>query len=347
MKKYFWLSLVLVAFVFAFNTSIVCADSKPLKLKMQSAYPPGDNTYDVHSVELVKWIKDASKGRVEVDLYAPGALCDFTEMHRALQHGTIDIGAKFGMLYSGAMPMGDIVGGLPFAWGNGEEGMEEAIEVFFGPKYRLIDVVREAFAEKNQFFLTPNWCDAYPFLLNFPMNKISDLKGKKLRAGGSGAKWFTKAGAATVSIPGAEVYMAMKLGTVEGTAFPPRILEGQKLKEVVKYMILPGLAGPQTQHVFHKKSWEKIPADVRAILTDEKNLIAFYRRCGKAYIKGDDEAVAEATKYGVKTITLSKDVVKESRILAQSIWDEFAARDKHCAKAVEILKRFQRDKGGL
>lgn len=347
MKRIVLLSLLLVAFVFAFNLNIAGADSKPLKLKMQSAYPPGDNTYDIHSVELVKWIKDASKGNVDVELFAPGALCDFTEMHRALQHGTIDIGAMFGMLYAGAMPMGDIVGGLPFAWGNGEEGMEECVELFFGPKYRLIDVVREAFAEKGQFFLTPNWCDAYPFLLNFPMNKISDLKGHKLRAGGSGAKWFTRAGAATVSIPGAEVYMAMKLGTVEGTAFPPRILESQKLKEVVKYVILPGLAGPNTEHVFHKKTWEKIPADVRATLTDEKNLIAFYRRCGKAYIAGDDAAMAEATKYGVKTIKLSKEVIKEARILAQPIWDEYAAKDKHCAKAVDIIKRYQRDKGGL
>jgi len=346
MKRIAVLSLLLVAFLFAFNTNVAGAD-EVIKLKLQCAYPPGDNSYDVHSVELIKLIKAVSKGKVDVALFAPGALSDYTEMHRALQNGVFDIGTIFGPPYAGAMPMGDIVAGLPFAWGNGEEGMEECIEIFWGKKYRLIDVVREAYAEKGQFFLTPNWCDAYPFLLNFPMHKVEDVKGHKLRAAGSAAKWFTKAGAATVTIPGAEIYMALKLGTVEGTPFPPRILESQKLKEVIKYMVLPGLAGPNTQHVFNLKSWQKVPDDVKKALLDEKALIDFYRKTGRAYIKGDDEAVASATKYGLKTIVLSKAVMKDARILAQSIWDELAARDKHCAKAVEIIKRYQKDTGGL
>ena len=338
MKKVLFLLLSLVL-VLSLNSALMAGDV--IKWKMQSAYPPGDATYDVHSMEAVKLIESMSGGKVKIELFPPGALCAVPEMANAVSQGMIDMAAVYGPFYAGSVPVGDVDGGLPFTWTS----MDQVAELYWDPKYRLIDVIRQGWDKKNVFYLVPNACGSYPFLFKFPVNKLDELKGHKIRAAGAAAEWFRKAGASPVSLPGGEIYMAMKLGTIEGTPFPPMILETLKLKEVVDYIIFPGfVTPPQTCIIINKDAWNALPKDLREKLTNDVTLIDFYKANGKAYQARDDQALETAYKAGIKKIVLPEEEMKKARTMAIEIWENVGKKDQYSGEAVDILKRYMNDK---
>ncbi len=341
MKKAYSILLGLLFMLMVPVLNLAGAADEVMKLKMQCAYPPGDATYDVHTKNTAKLIEEAGKGKIKIDIFAPGALCDVKEMVNAVSHGMIDIGVIYGPRYSGSVPVGDVEGGLPFSWVS----KDQVVELFWDPKYRLIDVIREGWDKKNIYYLAPNACGSYPFNLTFPLHKISDFKGHKIRGMGAAGQWLRLAGASPVVIPGGEIYMAIKLGTIDGTPFPPMILDTLKLKEVVKYVIFPGLvAPPQTCTIINKDVWNSLPEDVRNTLSDDKLIIDNYIKNGDLYQKRDDSALKNAQEYGVKTITLSDDQMKEGRKLAVEVWDKVGEKDKYSKKAVGTLKKYMKEK---
>ena len=66
--------------------------------------------------------------------------------------------------------------------------------------------------------------------------------GRQIRALGVYGKYVQKLGASAVVVPGAEMYMAMKLGTIDGAIYGATGLQDVKLHEVVKYYTLPTAA---------------------------------------------------------------------------------------------------------
>ncbi len=344
MKKFSLLVLILVVFLFMAFCNPAAAADKVIKLKMQSAYPPGDATYDVHAVETARLIEKAGNGKIKIDLFAPGALCDVKEVVNGVSRGMIDIGVIYGPRYSGSVPVADVEGGLPFTWTS----MDQVAELFWDPKYRLIDLIREGWDKKNIYYFSPNACGSYPFNLTFPLHKISDFKGHKIRGMGAAGKWLRLAGASPVVIPGAEIYMSMKLGVVDGTPFPPMGLETLKLKEVVKYVVFPGLVTPpQTCTIINKDVWKSLPEDMRKILGNDKVVIDHYKKNGNAYQAKDNEALESAYAYGVKEITLSPEEMKKGRELGVEVWDDVGSKNPLLKKAVEKLKRYMTEKGLL
>lgn len=345
MKKIL-LVFMIVSLLFVCGANFAVAEPKVIKWRMQCAYPPGDGSYDIFSKEFVKLMDKVSNGRVKVELFTPGALSSVQEMITAVSKGMYQVGFIYPMSYAGTVPMGDIISGLPSAWSDDQKGVEEVVELFWGKKYRLIDVAQAAYAKKGIYFFGLGIGGDYPFLVNFPIKSMQDLQGRKIRASGAGQKWLARAGASSVFLPGGEIYMAMKLGTIDGTVFPTAILDKLKLKEVVKYAVHPGLTSPVVSHIINQKAWDALPADIRAALTDEVR-IELFRRTADTYIKNNKTAEEDAKKYGVQFSTLPDSEVKEGRRIALPVWDEVAAKDEFCAKGVEILKQFHKDRGNL
>lgn len=340
------LGFIIVSLLFVWGADFGAAEPKVIKWRMQCAYPPGDGSYDIFSKEFIKLMDKVSNGRVKVELYTPGSLSSVEEMITAVSKGMYQVGFIYPMTYSGTVPIGDIVSGLPSAWSDDQKGVEEMVELFWGRKYRLIDVVQAAYAKKGIYFFGLGVGGDYPFLVNFPIKSMKDLQGKKIRASGVGQKWLARAGASSVFLPGGEIYMAMKLGTIDGTVFPTAILDKLKLKEVVKYAVYPGLTSPAVAHIINQKAWDALPADIRDALTEDAR-IELFRRTVDQYISNNKKAAEDAKKVGVQFSTLPESEVIEGRKIALPLWDEVAAKDEFCARGVEILKRFHKDKGTL
>lgn len=344
MKKICLLCLLLAFCLFVFGIKDVGAQRKVMELRYQSAYPPGDVTYDILARTLIELMERVSGDEVKIKLFAPGSLVSVKDMVNALSEGLIDMAVVYGGMFAGTIPVADLEGGVPFS----RSSVSQYIEMMWGPKYRLMDVVREGYAKKNIHVITPQGAGDYLFMLNFPIQKFADLKGHKIRGAGAPAMWLRAVGAAPTTFPGSEIYMAMKLGTVEGILFPAMILENLKMKEVVKYIVSPPMHSPAgVITLMNKDVWNKLPPKLREGLT-ERTLVNYYRYATELYFEQDAMALEAAYKYGVKKIVLPAEEKVKAIKIAVPVWDQVAKEgDAFTKKGIEIIKRYHADIGDL
>jgi hypothetical protein len=76
-----------------------------------------------------------------------------THKNNSAQDGDLEmtangpVGMAFGANHAGSVPIGDIDSGLPYSWTTDDE----QTTLYWDPKYRIIDLVREGWAKKNIF----------------------------------------------------------------------------------------------------------------------------------------------------------------------------------------------------
>jgi TRAP-type C4-dicarboxylate transport system substrate-binding protein len=95
-----------------------------------------------------------------------------------------------------------------------------------------------------------------------------DLKGKKMRMwGGTWAEVFKELGTGLVTMPSAEVYIALQRGTVEGAGSALSAAYGFKWQEVApywSYFAKGGLGGPyHVPYMFSLDKWNTLPKDLQ------------------------------------------------------------------------------------
>jgi len=181
-------------------------------------------------------------------------------------------------------------------------------------------------------------------MTKFPVHKLEDLKGKKIRAVGMEAQIVKALGASAVAIAGAEQYMALQRGTVDGTDYPWYTIEKYKFYEVLDYITAPALHTPGViEIVVNQKTFQALAPDQQAAV--KKAAMAAMERSFKMTPQFDQEAVDAAAKRGVKIITLSKEELARFRQAVKPLWDEEAKKSPYSAKLVTILRENLASKG--
>lgn len=101
-----------------------------------------------------------------------------------------------------------------------------------------------------------------------PINTPADLKGVKIRTPKSTwrVKMFSAWGANPTPMSFSEVFVALQTGVIDGQENPYTNIYAAKLNEVQKYLSVTGHVYTPSYLTAGAKQWEKIPADVRAIL---------------------------------------------------------------------------------
>lgn len=122
------------------------------------------------------------------------------------------------------------------------------------------------FARQNQVFTSTGGSSPYMLLCTKPISTAADLKGARLRAGGAAwARWARQVGATPVSMPGNEIFEAMKQKVVECSIQSAPELSGLNLKEVTTD-ITPGVPGGTFSGAttnINRDVWRKLTEDQR------------------------------------------------------------------------------------
>lgn len=250
----------------------------PIRWRGQNAYPtPPEigpfpkSTAGTGNAPLVfaNWLSRETKGRFQLNLAPSGSIVPVAQMFTAVSKGVLDFGGLyFGAFHSGLMPETDIEIGLPFAW----ENLSEAWDGLHNRK--LLDEIRKIYAEHNIYWI-PVICNSnYSFGTRFPIPNPEALKGKKIRAGGIYGELVKKLGASPVLMPAGEVYMGLKLGTIDGTIFDLSQVEASKLKEVwTNYLINPNLNVIIGSLLINMDTFKKLPDDVKSMIENQVHLV--------------------------------------------------------------------------
>ncbi|WP_205880061.1 C4-dicarboxylate TRAP transporter substrate-binding protein [Lampropedia aestuarii] len=125
------------------------------------------------------------------------------------------------------------------------------------------------FARENQVFTGAGGSSPYMLLCTKPMQSADDLKGARLRAGGAAwARWARKVEAQPVSMPGNEIFEAMKQNVVECTIQSAPELSGLNLSEVTTSITpnLPGGAFSGASTNINRDVWRKLSEEQRRSL---------------------------------------------------------------------------------
>lgn len=153
----------------------------------------------------------------------------------------------------------------------------------------------------------------------FPVNKLSDLKGKKIRIFAKAQADYLKAlGAEPVSIPLAEVYPSLERGVVDGLITGPDVANRFKLHEVLGYGT-DLLLGPGAGYMIaSQRAWDKLPKDIRAKF--EALLPEMQKINWDVAFQENKEHIAAVKKNGIKlTIPAKPEWVPQLKKIAQDV----------------------------
>jgi len=305
--------------------------------KLQAAYPIGTSV-TMHGVEWAKAIERMTSGRLKVEILPPGAMCGPKNIINFLEKGVFDAAVSYGGFHTGLIPESDLEISLPLSARSWDEGWDAIYNRGLG------EVIQEAYDEHNiKWYPAPGDVN-YHFATNFPVKKLSDLKGKKIRALGVFGKYVEALGAVPVVVPGSEMYMAMKLGTIDGAIYGSTGLTDLKLREVVKYYTRPTAAQINLSLYINKDSLAKLPEDLRVIVEEGTRYIM--DDTAMRYTTENKKALADAVKLGYTEVTtLPEEELAKMRKLVKPIWDELAAKSPRMKKGVEIIKKQMADLG--
>ncbi len=160
-------------------------------------------------------------------------------------------------------------------------------------------------------------------MMKSPVEKLDDLKGKRLRSSGSqGAKTLQAFGAAPVSMAAAELFEALNKGIVDGAIRAPNHAFDFGEQDAYKYVITNPVQIAMGQVFIASRVWEKLPDNVKKVFNDtakdlEPQVMAYYKAQA-------DGAIEKLRAKGVKIITLPPAEAKRIADARLSYWDDIA-----------------------
>jgi TRAP-type mannitol/chloroaromatic compound transport system substrate-binding protein len=173
---------------------------------------------------------------------------------------------------------------------------------------------------------------------------VNDLKGLKMRIGGTAGAVLQKLGVVPQQIPGGEIYPALEKGTIDAAEWVgPYDDEKLGFYKVAKFYHYPGWweGGPELDLFVNLKAWEALPPEYKAALEGacyeaNMDMLAKYDALNPAALK---RLVAN----GVQLRPFSNEVLAACYKTAQTVYEEFAATNAKFKKVYEPWKRFRDD----
>jgi len=328
--------VVIVTFVVVFglfNASKVYATTV---IKFQSVYPQTSFITE-NLIFFADKVKEYTNGEVEVKLYWPGQLVKTQEAFSALQRGMIDGLAVSAQYAVGFMPEGNGEW-LPSSW----ENKEAMIDIYFN--HGFLDLIRTAAAQHDIRYVAPLACGSMGLLTKFPVHKMEDLKGKKIKTAGMSGDIMMALGATPVTISQSEQYMALQRGTIDGIYYPWYPIETYKFYEVITHIIQPAFHTPSLVPIWLSgKVWDGLSsANKDAINRAGKEAMLAAAAVSDAK---DERALRFSEEKGVGIIRLSPEEEQRFWEKVMGTYETHAKKSALCAKQVEIIKKYRKEKG--
>ncbi|MBI4965061.1 MAG: TRAP transporter substrate-binding protein DctP [Desulfomonile tiedjei] len=308
-------------------------------LRFYCAYP--EKSYTGQStLFFANEVARLTTNQVQVKVSWPGKDVKIGEVFDAVCQGELDGYSGSLVYFAGKMPEVNCQW-LPFNWANAND----AKDVLINKGY--MNVMAEAAATHGVTYLGALSAMNMGFLTKFPVAKIGDLKGKKIRsAGGILSEEAEALGASAVDLPAPDQYEALKSGRLDGTDFPWYAVEGYKLSEVVSYLVRPALHTPGVLDIIvNTKILKSLPPDQQqavrkaAMNTMEQSFALSDAR--------DEDALRKAESLGVTVSVIPEFQLVKFRGAMRPLWNREAKKSPHSAKLVEILREHLRKSMGV
>jgi TRAP-type mannitol/chloroaromatic compound transport system substrate-binding protein len=283
-------------------------------------------------------VKKRTNGRLEITLFAAGAVTGAFETLDAVSNNVLQGQSTYPGYWAGKEPALAVIG--DFAW------------LYTAPSQQAqwlrdkggMDLLRKAYARSNVYTIGTTWWGVESLSMKKPIRRIEDFRGIKHRgAQGIAAETIAKMGASIVVIPGGEAYSALEKGVVDCVDWATiSINEKAGFFEIAKYGTYPGFHSmPCQDFTVNMAAWKKLPDDVKGIV--EKAWAEFSEEQVKRIAEDDRKAAERLRSKGIELISWSPDELAKARKIAAGVADEWAKKSPLARQAVESQKSFLRE----
>ncbi|WP_029353724.1 TRAP transporter substrate-binding protein [Bosea sp. 117] len=241
------------------------AQSAPeIRWRLTSSYPKSLDTIFGTSGVLSKYVREATDGRFNVEVFSPGELVPGLQAFDAVQNGTVEAAQTALYYYIGKDPAFAPFTTLPFglnarqqtAWLYHGGGLD--LQNAFLAKYGVI-----GFAGGNTGAQMGGW-------FRKEIKDIADISGLKMRLPGLAGQVLARHGLVPQNIAGGDIYPALEKGTIDAAEFVgPYDDEKLGFYRVAPYYYYPGWweGGPTIHFVVGLKAWDALPKAYQAVFT--------------------------------------------------------------------------------
>jgi TRAP-type C4-dicarboxylate transport system substrate-binding protein len=278
----------------------------PITLKAVTGWTKGWVFNDMF-FEWVNLVNERAGGRLKIEYRGGPEVFPAFEQLDPLKRGVIEIINTAGGYVAGALPE---FNATLLLFDAADPAKAREIGLF----ERLDRIARE---KAGVTVLGATMWLPFTVFLTKPVEK-ADLRGLKIRSTAAYEPVLKGVGAATVSMPPAEILMALQTGTVDGFAWPSNFVVGPGFARLIKYKVMPWWwQSTEGVVVLNARAFDSLPADLKRVLVDAMKEV---ERKAKSYYLGKERAEDEELKrLGVKTITLpAAEISKVYRIQ----WEE-------------------------
>lgn len=336
MKKQLLVIFVIVlSFLLVVSVVNSTAKEKKATWKVSTFIPKSDCDWYVTLTRVKGLVEEASNGKIEMKIFPVGTLVDPDSLVEAVLSGALQGAQILPGMAAHRVPSA-LVTEMPY----GAKDLYEHHEVH--TKWGLFDIMQEEYAANNLHLLYFGTSGQIVFLSTFPVNKVSDLKGKKIWTIPN-VNFLAKFGASVVELPGMDAYSAVKLGTLDGFSWTMGELEFGNFKEVVDYCMQPRLATPGTHIIVNKREWDKLGSDLQRKIQD--HLLANRVDVAIEYETYDEKSIKASKEYGVQFIEMPAAEIDKLKAAAAEFWVEVEGLSPAAGKAIKKYKEFLKSKG--
>ncbi len=306
------------------------------KWKAQCLWQPAETSYKVFE-DFCKRVKAMTNGRLEITPFPSGSIVPNIECLDAVRNNVMQAMHQATVYFGGKNPAFAAMGDLIMAW---EHPWEADAYMHYGGGFEILSDLYGRFGVR---LVGVTWWGVESYPSKKPLRRLEDFKGLKIREPqGMESDFLAKLGASVVVLPGTEIYSALDKGVVEATNWSV-VSDNDRLgfHKIAPYFTYPGFHSmPIGDFAVNQKEYEKLPADIKAILTAACREWA----CDLAERLNleDLRVVHEAKAKGITPIAWSKEEKDRIRAEAMKTWAEWKKKNEDTRKAIDSMEAFLR-----
>ena len=241
----------------------IIAGEKKRRWKMVTTWPKNYPGLGIGANNLAKRITEMSNGRLTVKVYGAGEIVPAMGVFDAVSRGTAEMGHGAPFYWKGKNPTVSFFGAIPF----GMMAQEMSAWLSYGGGQKLWDELYaqfglKAFAAGNSGVQMGGW-------FNKEIKTVKDFKGLKMRIPGLGGDVLKQLGTTVVTLPGGELFQAMKSRTLDAAEWSgPYADLAFGMNKTAKFYYWPGWQEPSAvlEAMFNQKAYNELPKDLKAIV---------------------------------------------------------------------------------
>jgi tripartite ATP-independent transporter DctP family solute receptor len=228
---------------------------------------PATHPMNVRAREAAENILRDTKGRFELAVFPSSQLGSDTDTLSQLRSGAVEFFTLSGLILSTLVPAASI-SGVGFAFPD-YDTVWKAMDGDLGA------YIRAEIQAKGLVVMDKIWDNGFRQVTTStkPIVAPADFKDLKIRVPVSPlwTSMFKALGSAPASINFNETYSALQTKVVDGQENPLAIIQTAKLYEVQKYCSMTNHMWDGFWFLANRRAWEKLPADIRAVVTRQIN----------------------------------------------------------------------------